>query len=276
MQSLTSKMLKSPQKTQNYSSSNLFPRQLAIEIWANLFQNNTFQLLQSDPTWPYFWTFAGHNQSFSKASYFCFTIQTQKKSHKNPQNVSGIWVHGFCWVFFSMVSGVTKRPPGCWIRRRYSKVTAVLSRRLETGSQLDEVVWNHDFFSWWRLGWLGSRKFGVEIVKTKWLSHVLTWKEMKRSLKDLYVETQWLCCWKPIWFKTCQQDGMKLFSNTRRTVLLRTLRFCLDRFCRQRHQIQGDIKHHTMIWLTLFNVILICTRIQPISDTSAADNMSTI
>ena len=35
--------------------------------------------------------------------------------------------------FFSVVSGVTKRPPGCWIRRRYSKVTAVRSRRLETG-----------------------------------------------------------------------------------------------------------------------------------------------
>ena len=159
--------------------------------------SSCFKVVQIDPI---FGTFAGHNQSFSKGSYifyYFFTISKPKKVPQKPtKSVRKCFLLGFC----SMVSGVTNGPPGCWIRSRYSKVTAVLSRRLETGlswcvHKARGWCWNHDFFFWRRLGWFGSRKFGVEIVKTKWLSHVLTWKKMKRSLKDLYVETQWL------WYK---------------------------------------------------------------------------
>ena len=162
-------LIKSPQKKLKLQYFQSIPPQLAIEIWANLFQNNAFQLLQSSPNWPYFGTFAVHNQSFSKGQVF-----SPSKPKKVPQKpTKRVWNLGqmFSIGFFSMVSGVTNGPPGCWIRRRYSKVTAVLSRRLETGSQHDVShkaqgwCWNHEFVFWWRLGWFGWKKVGVEMVK---------------------------------------------------------------------------------------------------------------
>lgn len=223
MQSLTSCnlsppkcLIKPPQsknsKLQQFES---IPRQLAsyCAIWANLLQppetlpSSCFKVVQLDPI---FGTFAGQSQSFSKGSYISSTISQPKRSRKTPQKVTGIWGHVFCWVF---LCGFRGNKTSAWMLDS-EKVFKGYCRSLEAprdrgchdvSTKRREWCRNHDVFFWWRFGWFGSRKFGVEIVKTKWLSHVLTWEKMKRSFKDLYVETQWL------WYES--QFGSKLANR---------------------------------------------------------------
>ena len=126
MQSLTSKMLIKPPQSKNskLTAVRIYSPSTSSAIArseANLLQppetlpSSCFKVVQLDPI---FGTFAGQSQSFSKGSYISSTISQPKRSRKTPQKVTGNLGPCFLLGFFSVVSGVTKRPPGCWIRRR--------------------------------------------------------------------------------------------------------------------------------------------------------------
>ena len=183
---------KNSTRNSNYSSSVVQIYSPSTSHWdpgANLFQTprpkKTFQMLQSNPTWPppMFEPCRSQPNHFSKILIF-FT--PTKKPTKNKQMQCEVWARAMFWLGFSVVSGV---PRSTWMLDS-EKVFKGYCRSLQAPPESTGVVWNHVFFFLWRLGWFGSffeksRKFGVEIVKTKtrWLSHVLTWKKKKWSFK---------------------------------------------------------------------------------------------